>query len=108
MWPNPQKNADLVTLSEEILNEKLHFLCSDSESVYNKIFQKTKINFHGDEVTDFDYKEIPQVDSNHICLEVINLKSALKKYHNYYMQVLLKECKYIDKKLIRNINGNLK
>ena len=38
MWPNPQKNADLVTLSEEILNEKLHFLCSDSESVYNKTF----------------------------------------------------------------------
>ena len=47
------------------------------------------------------------MDSNHICLEVINLKSALKKDQNYYMQVLLKECKYIGKKLIRNINGNL-
>ena len=48
------------------------------------------------------------MDSNHICLEVINLKSALKKDQNYYMQVLLKECKYIEKKLIRNINGNLR
>ena len=38
MWPNSQKNAGLVTLSEEILNEKLHFLSRDSESVYNKIF----------------------------------------------------------------------
>ena len=28
MWPNPQFLADLVTFIEEILNEKLHFLCS--------------------------------------------------------------------------------
>ena len=27
MWPNPQETADLVILTEEILNEKLHFLC---------------------------------------------------------------------------------
>ena len=30
MWPNPQFPADLVTFAEEILNGKLHFLCSDS------------------------------------------------------------------------------
>ena len=29
MWPNPQKTADLVTFTEEILSGKLHFLCSD-------------------------------------------------------------------------------
>ena len=29
MWPNPQFPADLITFTEEILNEKLHFLCSD-------------------------------------------------------------------------------
>ena len=29
MWPNPQETADLVTFTEEILNKKLHFLCSD-------------------------------------------------------------------------------
>ena len=28
MRPNPQKTTDLVTFTEEILNEKLHFLCS--------------------------------------------------------------------------------
>ena len=27
MWPNPQKAADSVTFTEEILNGKLHFLC---------------------------------------------------------------------------------
>ena len=28
MWPNPPENADLFTFTEEILNGKLHFLCS--------------------------------------------------------------------------------
>ena len=55
----------------------------DSEPVYNKIFLKTKIKSHGDEVT------------------------ALKKDENYYLQVFLKECKYIEKKVIRHIDNNL-
>ena len=29
MWPDPQFHADLITLTEEILKGKLHFLCSD-------------------------------------------------------------------------------
>ena len=28
MWPNPQGTADSVAFIEEILNGKLHFLCS--------------------------------------------------------------------------------
>ena len=28
MWLNPQGTPDLVTFTEEILNGKLHFLCS--------------------------------------------------------------------------------
>ena len=28
MWPNPKETADLVTFTEEILNGKLHILCS--------------------------------------------------------------------------------
>ena len=30
MWPNPQIPADLVRFTEEVLNSKLHFLCSGS------------------------------------------------------------------------------
>ena len=30
MWPNPQEIVDLVTFTEEILYEKLHFLCNDN------------------------------------------------------------------------------
>ena len=32
MWPNPQETADLVAFTEEILNGKLHFLCSESSA----------------------------------------------------------------------------
>ena len=28
MWPNPQETADLYTFTKEMLNGKLHFLCS--------------------------------------------------------------------------------
>ena len=34
MWLNPQFPADLVTFTEEILNGKLHFLCSGSTLSY--------------------------------------------------------------------------
>ena len=33
MWPNSQKTEDLVSFTEEILNEKLHFLCGDQQKV---------------------------------------------------------------------------
>ena len=79
----------------------------DSEPVYNKEFLKTKIKPHGDKVTDFYDKEIPKVDSNHTCLAVISLDSALKKDENYYPQFFLKECKDIEKKVVRHIDYNL-
>ena len=33
--------------------------------------------------------------------------SALKKDQNYYRHVFLKECKNVEKKVIRHINNNL-
>ena len=37
----------------------------DNHPLYNKNFLKTKIKHDSDEVTDFQDKEIPQVDSDH-------------------------------------------
>ena len=37
MWPNLQETADLIIFTEEILNGKLHFLCSVK---WGKIYQK--------------------------------------------------------------------
>ena len=68
---------------------------------------KTKLKSYGDEVTDFYNKGILKVYSNQICLAVISLDSALKKDENYDPQVFLKECKYIEKKVIRHINDDL-
>ena len=45
---------------------------------------------------------------SHTCLAVISLDSALKKDENYYPQDFLKECKYIEKKVVRRINDNLR
>ena len=45
---------------------------------------------------------------NYTCLAVINIGSALKKDENYYPQVFLKECKYIEKEVIRHITEDLK
>ena len=68
---------------------------------------ETKTKSHDDEVTDFYDKRIPKVDSNYTCLAVISLDSALKKDDSYYLQVFLKECKYIERKVLRHINENL-
>ena len=45
---------------------------------------KTKIKSHVDEVTDFYDTKFPKFDSNHTCLALISLDSALKKDENYY------------------------
>ena len=47
------------------------------------------------------------MDSNYTCSAAANLDSALKKYGEQYQQVLLKECKYIGKKIIRYIKDSL-
>ena len=79
----------------------------DSEPVYDKELLKTNIKSHGDEVKDFYDKKIPKVDSSHTCLAVIIFDSALKKDENYYPQVFLKKCKYIEKKAVRHIIDDL-
>ena len=46
MWPNPQAITDLVTFTEEILNGKLHVLCSvySYELLLKLIFPKNLIH----------------------------------------------------------------
>ena len=56
----------------------------DSKPFQNKEFLKTKIKSHSDEVTDSYDKEIPKMGSNHTCLSLISLDSALKKDENCY------------------------
>ena len=79
----------------------------DIEPVYSKEVLKIKIKSHGDEFKNFYDKKTPKADSNYTYLAVSSLDSALKKYEIYYLEVSLKECKYIEKKIIRRISDNL-
>ena len=45
MWPNPQETKDLVTFTEEIFNEKLHFLCNVTQVFYCKFCEISKNTF---------------------------------------------------------------
>ena len=79
----------------------------DKKSFYKKEHLKTKIKSLDDEITDFYDKKFPKVDSSDTCLAVISLGSALKKNDNYYLPLFLKDCKYIEKKVIRHTIDNL-
>ena len=47
MWQNPQETADLITFTEEILNGKLYFLCSETATT-------TRYHYRG---ISFDYRK---------------------------------------------------
>ena len=68
---------------------------------------KTKLKFHSNKDTDFYNKEILKLNSNHTCLAVFSLDSALKKDYSYYLQEFLKECKYIEKEVVIHIHDSL-
>ena len=45
MLPNPQFPADMVAFTEEILNGKLHYLCSVITNSFIKELSQGKIHF---------------------------------------------------------------
>ena len=71
------------------------------------LFLKNKINHYINEITYFYDEETLKVCCNHTCLIVISLNSTLRKDENYFLQVFLREIKYIEKKLIRHANDIL-
>ena len=56
MWPSPLETADLVTCTEEILNGKLHFLCSVSET-YLEPTQRSKMELFKKMINGFTFSE---------------------------------------------------
>ena len=46
---------------------------------------------------------MPKTGSDYTYLAVISVDSALKEDENYYLQAFLKDCKYIEKEVIRYI-----
>ena len=69
---------------------------NNSQPVDNKKELKTKMKSYGDEATDFDDKEIPLPVFDCSCLALMSI--VKQKEVNNYLQVFLKECKYIEEK----------
>ena len=63
MWPNQQETAYLVTFTEEILNGKLHFLCSDSYSGSLVVDTLNAVNFKVDDKTYLTIQEVQSKES---------------------------------------------
>ena len=76
---------DAILIEDDFLLEK-----------YNTIWDKVSADIQT-EPKQIKNKEIPKVDRNHTCLVLMSLDSTLNKDGNYYPQVLLKKCKYIEK-----------
>ena len=55
----------------------------------------------------FTIKNVPKLDFNYTYLAVNGRDSAIKKDENYYLQVFLKDCKYIEKKVVKHIHDHL-
>ena len=69
---------------------------SDSKSVYNEKYIKTKIkSYNGKINANFDNNKMPKEGSQCICLSVILIDSVYKKDKNYYPQVFLEKCKSV-------------
>ena len=75
--------------------------------MYDQNYLKTKIKYHDTEVTDFFNKKIPKLDSNHTCLAITTLDSALKKMIVIICKVFLKQCRYIEENVVRHIHDTL-
>ena len=66
----------------------------DNPSTMKDIW-KLKEKCFGDEATDLDHDEIPKLGSSYTFLAIILVDFVLRKHEDYYLQVFLKECKYI-------------
>ena len=74
----------------------------ESRPVYgdNDKYIKAKIKVYADSIiTNFHKNKIPKENVPCKCLSIIMLDSVIKANKNYYLQMLLEECKYIQEKI---------
>ena len=74
----------------------------ESRPVYgdNDKYIKTKIKVYADSIiTNFHKNKIPKEKAPCKCLSIIMLDSVIKRNKNYYPQILLDECKYVQEKV---------
>ena len=73
----------------------------DSEPVYGDVdkYIKRKIKTYGDRVNaNFQGQKVPKENVSYKCISLIMLDSVIRVNKKYYLQTLLKECKYAVRK----------
>ena len=84
----------------------------NSEPAYNDKYIKTKIKIYNERVyTNFQHNKIPKDNEYCACSSVILLDSIFADSDKeYYLQILLEECKYAikNKTIVNTINEDLK
>ena len=80
--------------------------------MYNDKYIKTKIKIYNDRVyTNFQHNKIPKDNEYCVCLSAILLDSIfVNSNEEYYLQILLKECKYAikNREIVNTIIEDLK
>ena len=80
--------------------------------MHNDKYIKTKIKIYNDRVyTNFQHNKIPKDNEYCVCLSAILLDSIfVNSNEEYYLQILLKECKYAikNRKIVNTIIEDLK
>ena len=92
--------SELVEKYNEIWGKVTNFMKKgfDSEPVYNDKYLKTKkYSYEGKIITKIQDAKVPKEGSLHICVSVILIHSVFEIDKNYYMEILLKESKYVVK-----------
>ena len=92
--------SELVEKYNEIWGKVTNFMKKgfDSEPVYNDKYLKTKINsYEGKTITKIQDAKVLKEGSLQICVSVILIHSVFEIDKNYYMEMLLKESKYVVK-----------
>ena len=70
-------------------------ICGDGDK-----YIKTKMKTYAKNIiTDFHNKKIPKEKTPCKCLSIMIIDSVIKANKKYYLQMLLEECKYIQKKI---------
>ena len=98
MWPSSRETTDLVTFTEEIRNEKLHFLCSERQYLKNQFQSLPKHNsIHIQFLCDFP--TAPQRESHRLQMltkigEDVIAHSINYPYFAYFSEVLLNNWDY--------------
>ena len=88
MWTNSQFSADLVTFTEEILNRKLHFLCSDFTK--NKFRSESDLSIVNNESLSKKTKEIHE-EAPLLCYQVPNKNGY---FGNWIFEIMACETTY--------------